>query len=572
MDHGVCKAPTPFYLLAVALRSFLLVLATHLLAGEVDTSLAGAPLARRVSWWFRYYNPLNLSWRYYSMFAYRFTVHSWGTPQLALINHEGHPLLAPLPYIVGETVQPLHVRRLELAGLLSSQGILTFSAAYQGLLAIQYAISTEGIPYLPNTTVPLAMVGLFRVLACKWVASKIHVDPYPYPCMPSAPPSLAPNVCTLLSPFLQFCKSSICSLWASSSNTIAPNKDSSSPPPSTLSASNIVSKSQMEDSLSTVLAHYKTQGDPSSASVPIITFSIGKSSPASTNMFCRSLDNSSSTLIKLPYSHLPPLELPSSIDTVNLPSPQIYSAPVLQSSDRPLLPTMSRPYSISPSSSLVMGCMPSAIGPECNAGMFLLNSLLPLSCSPSEEHRANTSKYSSTSALSLITHTSLSSSTCPNLSPISCSRVELSISPHDPKLLPSLSGKPLAGFPVHTDTSPERPLPYKSNKIMVGIWVGVLVGLVTMAFLPYKVATAYQLPHRLLQFSMQLFYQYIAVSEFVFHAYLLYQGPRALANRVLFFDHWAFKAQTVGFYCLLVFMLVIALLDFVKHEYYRTCA
>ncbi|MCO5593258.1 hypothetical protein L7F22_047265 [Adiantum nelumboides] len=559
MNDGVCKEPTPFYLLAVALRSFFLVLATHLLAGEVDTSLAGAPLARRISWWFRYYNPLNLSWRYYSMFAYRFTAHSWGTPQLALINHEGHPLLAPLPYIVGETVHPLHVRRLELAGLLSSQGILTFSAAYQGILAIQYAISSEGIPYLPNTTVPLAMVGLFRVLACKWVASKIHVDPYPYPCIPSAPASLASDACTLLLPFLQFWKSSICSLWASSPNTIASNKDSSSPPPSTPSASYIVTKSQVEDSLSTVLANYKTQEDPSSTSVPIITFS-------------RTLDNSSSALVKLPYSHLPPLELPSSIDTVNLPLPQIYSPPVLQSSNRPLLPTMSRPYSISPSSSLAMGSMTSVIGSERNAGMFLLNSLLPLSCSQSEEHRANTSKYSSTSALPLITHTSFSSSTCSNFSPISCSRAELSISPNVPKLLPSLSGKLLAGFPVYTDTSPEQPLPYKSNKIMVGIWIGVLVGLVTMAFLPYKVSAAYQLPRRLLQFSMEIFYEYIAASEFVFHAYLLYQGPRALANRVLFFDHWAFKAQTVGFYCLLVFMLVIALLDFVKHEYYHTCA
>lgn len=106
----------------------------------------------------------------------------------------------------------------------------------------------------------------------------------------------------------------------------------------------------------------------------------------------------------------------------------------------------------------------------------------------------------------------------------------------------------------------------------MGGWIGVLVGLLTLSFLPYKVHAAYQLPHKLLKFSMQLFYQYIAVSESLFHAFLLFQGPRALANRVLFFDHWTFKAQTIGFFCLLTFMLVVAIIDFVKHGFYRACA
>ncbi|KAI5069861.1 hypothetical protein GOP47_0016162 [Adiantum capillus-veneris] len=559
MDNGVCKEPTAFYLLAVALRSFFLVLATHLLAGEVDTSLAGVPLARRISWWCRYYNPLNLSWRYYSMFAYRFTAHSWGNPQLALINHEEHPLLPPLPYIVGETVHPLCVRRLEMAGLLSSQGILTFSAAYQGALAIQYAISTEGIPYLPNTTVPLAMVGLFRVMGCKWVASKIHVDAYPYPCMPSplAPSSISElNVCTLISRFLRLGKSSIRSLWGSSPNVTTTTIDSSSPQSvdkferNSLPTFNLVKQSQTKYS-TTFLTIPITPKDPLPTAAPIVKCSTAKSPSRAVNT--TSNGSSAATL------HLPPLLLPSSIYTIDPPSLQSQSPSVLKSPNRPLLPTLYRPYSML---SLSPHAMEPANVSKCNTELFLLSrdtsSLLSkasLSCSPSEENHGNTSIYSKSKTFS----------------PIPCSQHESSSL--DAPRSPTLSAeKQSRGFHIHANASAEQPLPYKSNKIVVRVWIGVLVGLVIMSFLPYKVAAAYQLPHRLLQFSMQIFYQYIAVSEFIFHAYLLYQGPIALANRVLFFDHWSFKAQTCGFYCLLMFMLVVSLIDFVKHEFYRACA
>ncbi|KAH7299784.1 hypothetical protein KP509_24G029200 [Ceratopteris richardii] len=143
METGICRKPTNFFLLSVGLSSFFLVLATHLLAGEVDTSLVNLPFLRRVWWWWwwwcRYYNPLNLSWRYYSMFAYRFTARSWGIQQLALINHEEHPFRPPLPYVLGETVHPLHVGRLEMAGLLSSQSVLLIRV-----------LSPSSTPYLPR--------------------------------------------------------------------------------------------------------------------------------------------------------------------------------------------------------------------------------------------------------------------------------------------------------------------------------------------------------------------------------------------------------------------------------------
>ncbi|KAH7299787.1 hypothetical protein KP509_24G029400 [Ceratopteris richardii] len=54
---------------------------------------------------------------------------------------------------------------------------------------------------------------------------------------------------------------------------------------------------------------------------------------------------------------------------------------------------------------------------------------------------------------------------------------------------------------------------YQSNKIIVAGWIGVLLGLLTMSFLPYKVAAAYRLPQRLLHFSMEIFYQYIALCQ-----------------------------------------------------------
>ncbi|KAH7299783.1 hypothetical protein KP509_24G029100 [Ceratopteris richardii] len=352
---------------------------THLLAGEVDTTLGNVPFLRRIWWWCRYYNPLNLSWRYYSMFAYRFTARSWGMQQLALINHEEHPFMPPLPYILGETVHPLHVRRLEMAGVLSSQGVLTFCAAYQGALAIEYAISTEGIPYLPNTTAPLAMVGLFRVMACKWVASKIQVDAYPYP-----------------------------------------------------------------SNLHAVDDHPQGAGEGVSA-----------------------------------------------IACINLAS------------------------------------------------------------------------------------SSLPSSFQPTSSTLDCTRVELSTWKQANVSSSSLPETRIQDCQMHSQSSSpfiRQVEHYQSNKIIVAGWIGVLLGLLTMSFLPYKVAAAYRLPQRLLQFSMETFYQYIALSEFVFHGYLLYQGPRALANRVLFFDHWAFKAQTLGFFLLLMFMLVVALLDFLKNDFYRSCA
>ena len=184
--RSVCQEPSNLYIFMVALRSFFLVLTTHLLAGEVTTSLSPSPpspqILTKLSWTLRYFNPLNLSWRYYSILAYRCIAKDWGTKQLAMINYEQHPFDPPLPYIYGESlVHDLSVPRLEMSGVFSSQGLLTLSCAYQGVLAMQYSISTEGIPYLPNVTVPLAIMGLFRVLVSKWVASKIHVEPYPYP-------------------------------------------------------------------------------------------------------------------------------------------------------------------------------------------------------------------------------------------------------------------------------------------------------------------------------------------------------------------------------------------------------
>eukprot|EP00250_Pteridium_aquilinum_P017091 c23449_g1_i1 orf=220-1875(-) len=545
---GDCRQPTNFYLMGVALRSFFLVLATHLLAGEVDTTLAGLPLTRRLSWWSRYYNPLNLSWRYYSMFAYRFTARLWGTHQLALINHEEHPLLPPVPYIVGETVRTLHVRRLEMAGLLSSQGILTFSAAYQGALAIQYAISTEGIPYLPNTTVPLAMVGLFRVMASKWVASKIQVDAYPYPCVSS---SSAASECFQLNAYQSPLSAPMGELGTDLSTKFSPTtKSCKDPSRASIRRSNSERSPRKISSFMT-----ESDKDPSSFALSIIKShrdsSLNPLSITKLNIEPVSLSSTSSQwcLIAPPVNQLrssPLLSSPS--------SPLTY--PASPSISQSLLPKISRQYSLLSSSPKASGSLTSAnvctgTSPSmssCTYTSSLSHSrLLPTAMSPSEMSKANTCMFPSLSSCAT------SSQSCPSGAPISSS---------SPSLVPAQICQ------VH----PHPPFDYKSNKFVVGGWIGVLVGLVTMSFLPYKVVAAYQLPRTFLQFSMQLFYQYIAVSEFVFHAYLLFQGPKALANRVLFFDHWSFKAQTVGFYCLLLFMLVIALHDFIKHEFYRSCA
>jgi hypothetical protein len=94
---------------------------------------------------------------------------------------------------------------------------------------------------------------------------------------------------------------------------------------------------------------------------------------------------------------------------------------------------------------------------------------------------------------------------------------------------------------------------------------------VTLSFLPYKVRAAYGHPDQLLPLTMQLFYQYIAVTLLLFHGYLLSMGPPALANRVMVFDHWTYKLQTVGFYLLLTLVLIVSVVDFIDKGFYRKC-
>ncbi|KAH7299791.1 hypothetical protein KP509_24G029700 [Ceratopteris richardii] len=520
METGICREPTNFFLRAVGLRSFFLVLATHLLAGEVDTTLGNVPFLRRIWWWCRYYNPLNLSWRYYSMFAYRFTARSWGIQQLALINHEEHPFMPPLPYILGKTVHPLHVRRLEMAGLLSSQGVLTFSAAYQGALAIEYAISTEGIPYLPNTTAPLAMVGLFRVMACKWVASKIQVDAYPYPYFLKprvSPDSFRFTVKDASRRVLQRCKSSIHYLRASLlSEKLMPRS----------------SDSMVQGKETTPSTAAEVQADALTASNYGV-FCTDKSNLKQEEGFSFPLPSSvtpTRTWPKIPLRplHLSTLQTTSALYNVQISSPSRSSEPLLVSSNLHRMDGHSQS---------------AGEGVSGNACINLASS------SPSSFQRTCSTLDCTMVELSTWKQANVSSSSFPETLTQDCQ-------------MHSQSSSPFIRQVEH----------YQSNKIIVAGWIGVLLGLLTMSFLPYKVAAAYRLPQRLLQFSMEIFYQYIALSEFVFHGYLLYQGPRALANRVLFFNHWSFKAQTVGFFLLLMFMLVVALLDFLKNNFYRSCA
>ncbi|MCO5559194.1 hypothetical protein L7F22_012789 [Adiantum nelumboides] len=187
-SFDLCTSHQDYYLLIGAVRSFFLVVATHLLAGEVDTSTLSdeTGLLPRLLWLLRYFNPLNISWRYYSIFAYRITAGrsptTWGEKQLAIINYEAHPCEVPVPFIVTEAVTSYKVRRLEPSGFFSSQGLLTFSAGYQVIIAVMYTMSTAGVAFLPNITMPLAIIGFCRVLVYPWITNKVYVDPYPYPC------------------------------------------------------------------------------------------------------------------------------------------------------------------------------------------------------------------------------------------------------------------------------------------------------------------------------------------------------------------------------------------------------
>ncbi|KAI5067750.1 hypothetical protein GOP47_0018278 [Adiantum capillus-veneris] len=218
MDDVSCTQPGRLYLLDSGTRSFLATLATHILAGEIDTvfpstaptpidnisatdaSLVANPplvvsaadhdagqtqpllgMGAKISWLLRYFNPVNLCWRYYSMLAFRFTAPSWGPKQLALINFEVHPFHPPTPYIVGDLAPSFVIKRLEISGFLSSQGLLSFLAAYQGLSAIYFILAPQTIGCLPTLSKPLAILGLFRAMVTKWVASKVYIEPYPYP-------------------------------------------------------------------------------------------------------------------------------------------------------------------------------------------------------------------------------------------------------------------------------------------------------------------------------------------------------------------------------------------------------
>ncbi|KAH7433722.1 hypothetical protein KP509_07G082900 [Ceratopteris richardii] len=182
-SFDICTSRNDFYLLAGAMRSFFSVIATEMLACEVDTSTLSqeAPLLPRLLWLLRYFNPLNLSWRFYSIFAYRMLVGGkWGEKQMAIINFEAHPLRPPKPFVVTETIDLYHVRRLDPSGFFSIQGLLTISVGYPAILAVQYTIWTAGVAFLPHITMPLAFIGLFRVLVYPWITGKVYVDPYPY--------------------------------------------------------------------------------------------------------------------------------------------------------------------------------------------------------------------------------------------------------------------------------------------------------------------------------------------------------------------------------------------------------
>ncbi|KAH7299794.1 hypothetical protein KP509_24G029900 [Ceratopteris richardii] len=457
------------------------------------------------------------------MFAYRLSARSWGIQQLALINHEEHPFMPPLPYIVGETVHPLHVRRLEMAGLLSSQGVLTFCAVYQGALAIEYAISTEGIPYLPNTTVPLAMLGLSRVMASKWVASKIQVDTYPYPCLSEArvDPSFSFRftVKDVSLRVLQRCKLSMDRLRASLlsekfmpwSSGIMVESEQSTP---TIAAT-------LQENAPIASNYGGLHADESN-----MKEKDGFSSPLPS---CVAPTQTWSTISPRPAHELSSSHAISPLYSVQIPSSSRSSEPLLVCSNL---------HEVDNTSQDAGGGVPVS---AC------IN--LAYSSPSSSSERTSSTKDRIKVALSTWKQANVSYSSSPGAL----------IQDYQTQLQ---SSSPVMRQVVH----------YQSNKILVIGWIGVLLGLLTISFLPYKVVPAYHLPRRLLQFSMEIFYEYVALSELVFHGYLLYQGPCAWANRVLFFNHWTFKAQTVGFFLLLMFMLVVALFDFLRNDFYRSCA
>lgn len=178
----LCEKPSRLYLFESAVRSVFSVIATHILAGQVDAILTDEMLLKKLWWFSRYFNPLNLAWRYYSILAYRCMNGKLSHKQIALLNFESHPYKPPIPYVSGELMEDYSVRRLEIAGIFSSQGLLSIIAAYQGLLAVQFTLSSSGFGYLPNVTKALAVLGLFRVLVSPWIANRVHVEyPSDYP-------------------------------------------------------------------------------------------------------------------------------------------------------------------------------------------------------------------------------------------------------------------------------------------------------------------------------------------------------------------------------------------------------
>ncbi|KAH7299782.1 hypothetical protein KP509_24G029000 [Ceratopteris richardii] len=396
--------------------------------------------------------------------------------------------MPPLPYVLGETVHPLHVRRLEMAGLLSSQGVLTLCAAYQGALAIEYAVSIEGIPYLPNTTAPLAIVGLFRVMACNWVASKIQVNAYPYPYFLES--RVSPSLFRPLEVsrrVLQRCKSSIDHLRASLfSEKFMPRS----------SDIMVQGKETIPSTAAEVQADAPTAGNYG-------VFYTDKSNLKQQEGVSFPLPSSATPTRRWPKLSLRPLHLSTLQTTSALYHTQIQS-------------------------------------PSRSSEPLLVSSNLHAV----DDHSQGAGEGVSANACINLASSSPSSSFQQTSSTLDCTRVELSTWIEANVSSSSFPETLTQDCQMHSQSSPpfiRQVEHYQSNKIIVAGWIGVLLGLLTMSFLPYKVAAAY------------------------------HQGPRALANRVLFFDHWSFNAQTVGFFLLLMFMLVVALLDFLNNDFYRSC-
>lgn len=186
----LCERPSKLYLFENAFRSFFSVIATHILAGQVDALLCDEEegdllhLLKRLWWFARYFNPLNLAWRYYSILAFRCMRGPLSRKQIALINFECYPYGPPIPYVQGEAMPDYSVKRLEISGVFSSQGMLSFIAAYQGFQAVQFTLSGSGFGFLPNITKAMAILGLFRVLVSPWIANKVHVEAKAYTGMP----------------------------------------------------------------------------------------------------------------------------------------------------------------------------------------------------------------------------------------------------------------------------------------------------------------------------------------------------------------------------------------------------